>query len=84
MTVKELQGFTNQTRTLVEKEKNLKQFLKEFEEDLHPTSIIPTNTQKTYLHLHMLSSILHDLIDTRMVSIRQRILSLSSWKLLQE
>lgn len=46
MTVKDLQSFVAQTRSLVEK--SLKPVLAEFEADLHPTSIIPTNTQKTY------------------------------------
>jgi len=46
MVVKDLQSFVAQTRTFVEK--SLKPVLAEFEADLHPTSIIPTNTQKTY------------------------------------
>jgi WASH complex subunit strumpellin len=47
MTVKDLQSFTAQTRAAVEK-KDMKQFLVEFEGELHPTSIIPMNTQKVY------------------------------------
>lgn len=47
MIVRDLNSFTLQTRNLVEK--SLKSFLLAFEEELHPTSIIPTNTQKVYL-----------------------------------
>lgn len=46
MIVKDLRNFTNETRTLVEK--SMKSFLLAFEEELHPTSIIPTNTKQVY------------------------------------
>jgi len=44
MIVKDLQSFVKQTRASVEK----RPMVAEFEAELHPTSTIPKNTQKTY------------------------------------
>lgn len=67
MTVKDLQGFTNQTRAIVEKkDKTNRLLLDEIEDELHPTSIIPKNTGKVYVDFDFLLVLIF-FVDTLLV-----------------